>query len=195
LERANLHIYDALIRNLPPSTDVDAARLAVQSTTAARHEGVAVTYAFLAMSLRESDPDAALAALRQAEDLAEQSDDSFIIASTSAWGSLATLGLPAEAAAAHLVDRLDRLQPHFGNAAAALLTLCLCVLRGAGSLAADALHAYLFAMPTGGSVARTLAPDLPDPDPEAVPPDTFDAAVVLARAALREIVARDAAGS
>jgi len=193
LERANIHIYDALVRNLPPLTDADAARLAVQTTTAVGHEGTAVTYAFLAMSLRESDPAAALAALRQAEDLAEQSDDSFIIASASAWGSLATLGLPAEAAAAHLVDRLDRLQSHFGNAAAALLTLCLCVLRGAGSPAADPLHAYLFAMPTGGSVARTLAPDLPDPDPRAVPPATFDDAVAIARAALRELAEPGAA--
>ena len=34
-----------------------------QAATDAHHGGIAVTYAFLAMSLRESDPDAALAAL------------------------------------------------------------------------------------------------------------------------------------
>ncbi len=133
-----------------------------------------MTYTFLAMSLRESDPDGALAALRHAEELAEETDDSFIIASASAWGSLALLGLPTAVAAAHLAERLDRLQPHFGNAAAALLTLCLCLLRGAGDAAAEPLHAYLFSMPTGASVARTLALDLPDPDPLAVPSSTFE---------------------
>ena len=41
------------------------------------------------------------------------------------------------------------------------------------------------------TVARTVAPDLPDPDPRAVPPATFDAAVGSARAALREIAAQE----
>jgi hypothetical protein len=49
---------------------------------------------------------------------------------------------------------LDRLQSYFGNSAAALLTLCLCVLRRAGSPAADPLHAFLFAAPTGAAVTR-----------------------------------------
>jgi hypothetical protein len=144
------------------------------------------------MSLRESDPEAAMAALGRAEELAAETDDSFIIASASAWGSVATLGLPTRAAAEHLLGRLDRLQSHFGNSEGALLTLCLCVLRRVGSPAAEPLHAYLFATPTGASVARTVAPDLPDPDPMAVAPASLDAAVALARDALEGIVSGDA---
>ena len=129
LERANLLFYDALVRNLPPATDADAARLAVRTTAETGQMAMPVTYAVLAMSLRESDPDGAMAALRRAEELAEETSDTFIIASTSAWGSLATLGLPTDAAAGHLLGRLDRLQSYYGNSAAALFTLCLCVLR------------------------------------------------------------------
>jgi hypothetical protein len=187
LERANLHLYDALMRNLPPASDTEAALLAVRTATEARLVGLAVTYAFLAMSLRESDPEGALVALTRAEEIAADSDDSFIVASASAWGSLATLGLPIGAAATHLAHRLDRLQSYFGNSAAALLTLCLCVLRRAGSPAADPLHAFLFAAPTGAAVARTIDPALPDPDPVAAPPTTFDDAVALTRAALRAL--------
>jgi predicted ATPase len=192
VQRANLLLYRALICNLPPATDTDAARLGVQVATEANHAGVPVTWAFLAMSLREADPDAAMAALRRAEELAAETHDSFIIASASAWGSVATLGLPTRAAAEHLLGRLDRLQPHFGNSEAALLTLCLCLLRRVGSPAADPLHAFLFATPTGASVARTVAPDLPDPDPMAAAPTTLDAAVALAREGLEAIVVDDA---
>jgi hypothetical protein len=54
------------------------------------------------------------------------------------------------------------------------------------------LHAFLFATPTGASVARTVAPDLPDPDPMAAAPTTLDAAVALAREGLEAIVVDDA---
>jgi predicted ATPase/class 3 adenylate cyclase len=189
VQRANLLLYRALMSNLPPKTDVDAARLGVQVATEAHHSGVPVTWAFLAMSLRDTDPDGAMAALGRAEELAAETNDSFIIASASAWGSVATLGLPTRAAADHLLGRLDRLQSHFGNSEGALLTLCLCVLRRVESPAAGPLHAYLFATPTGASVARTVAPDLPEPDPMAVAPTSLDAAVALARAGLAAVVA------
>ena len=140
--KANLHLYRSLYRNLPPVTDTDAAREAVRAATEVRLAGLPVTYAFLAMALREDDPAGALEALRRGEELAEQSDDSFIIASTSAWGSVVTLGLPTDVAARHLIGRLDRLQSEFGNAEVTLLTLCLCVLRRAASPAAMALHAF-----------------------------------------------------
>jgi predicted ATPase/class 3 adenylate cyclase len=188
LERANLLFYDALIRNLPPATDADAARAAVHMATEAHQMAMPVTYAVLAMSLRESDPEGAMAALRRAEELAEETSDSFIIASASAWGSLATLALPTDAAAGHLLGRLDRMQPFFGNAEAALFSLCLCVLRRAGDPAADPLHAFLFATPTGARVARSIDRDLPDPDPMAVAPATFADTVALTRAALLDLV-------
>ncbi len=143
----------ATCRPRPIPTPPDAA---VQATTAAEFVGVPVAYATLAMSLRETDPGAALLALRRAEDLAEETADTFIIATTSAWGSLATLGLPTDVAAAHLLDRLDRLQSYFGNSEATLLSLCLCVLRRSASSAAGPLHAFLFATPTGASVARSV---------------------------------------
>ncbi len=143
------------------------------------------------MSLRETDPGAALLALRRAEALAEQTADTFIIATTSAWGSLATLGLPTDVAAAHLLDRLDRLQSYFGNSEATLLSLCLCVLRRSASSAAGPLHAYLFATPTGASVARSVVPDLPEPDPMDVPPATLDDAIALTRDALAALVAAE----
>ena len=95
--------------------------------------------------------------------------------------------MPTDAAAGHLLCRLDRLQSYYGNSAAALFTLCLCVLRRASSPAADSLHAYLFATPTGARVARSIDPELPDPDPLAVPPATFAETVALTRAALAEI--------
>ena len=126
-------------------------------------------------------------ALRRGQELAERTGDSFIIASTSAWGSLVTLGLPTDIAARHLMGGLDRLQPQFGLAEATLLTLGVCVLRRADSPAASPLHAYLFATPTGVTVARSIAPDLPDPEPTANAPTTFEGAVALARAALSEL--------
>ena len=129
--RANLIFYRALYRNLPPATDIDAAREAVRAATEVRLAGLPVSYAFLAMALREDDPAAAMEALRRGQELAERTGDSFIIASTSAWGSLVTLGLPTDIAARHLMGGLDRLQPQFGLAEATLLTLGVCVLRRA----------------------------------------------------------------
>jgi hypothetical protein len=55
------------------------------------------------------------------------------------------------------------------------------------------LHAYLFATPTGASVARSVVPDLPEPDPMDVPPATLDEAIALTRDALAALV--DAEGS
>jgi predicted ATPase/class 3 adenylate cyclase len=190
LERANLLLYRSLVANLPPATDIDAARLAVEAATEARHSGLPVTYACLAMALRESDPDGALDALRRAEELAAPTSDSFIIASASAWGSLATLGLPTATAARHLLGRLDRLQWYFGHSEVTLLTLCLCLLRRSENPAADPLHAFIFASPTGASVARSIDPELPDPAPAVSAPTTFEDTVALTRAALVEL-ARD----
>ena len=102
----------------------------------ARFLGLPVALAFLAISLRDDDPEGAMEALSQAEEHAERLGDPFQIASVAAWGSLVTLALPTPAAAAHLEARLDRLQSYYGNAEVALLTLCMCVLRRVDSPAA-----------------------------------------------------------
>jgi predicted ATPase/class 3 adenylate cyclase len=184
---ANLQLYRSLYRNLPPATDADAARHAVRAVRDARFLALPVALAFLAISLREDDPQGAIDALTQAEEYAERLGDPFQIASVAAWGSLVTLALPTAAAAAHLEARLDRLQSYYGNAEVALLTLCMCVLRRADSPAAAGLHAFLCETPAGAAVVRAIAPDLPDPAPTANQPRDFESAVGLARGALAEL--------
>jgi predicted ATPase/class 3 adenylate cyclase len=193
LARADLQLYRAFYRNLPPATDVDAARQALEAIEDTDHVALPVMHAFYALSLREADPVAAMAELRRAEELANQLGDPFQIASVAAWGSTVTLALPAALAAAHLVDRLERLQSHLGNAAAALLTLCLVVLRKAGNPAATPLHAYLFQTPETVSIARSIDPELPDPDPVVAAPDDLDGVITATRHALREIAETGAA--
>jgi predicted ATPase/class 3 adenylate cyclase len=61
--QANLYLYRALVRNLPPATDLTAARHAVRVASEAHLVGLPVTYAFLAMALRDSDPEGAMVAL------------------------------------------------------------------------------------------------------------------------------------
>ena len=184
---ADLHLYRSLYRNLPPASDVDAAREAVHATREAHHIGLPMTLAFLAMALRDIDADGAMDALGQAEEHAEQFDDPFLVASVAAWGSLVTLALPTGAAATHLAARLDRLQAYYGNAEAALLTLCLCVLRRVDSPRVRRTACVPVRDPAGVTVARSIAPELPDPEPTADAPPSFEAAVALTRAALGEL--------
>ncbi len=146
--RANFYLYRSLHRNLPPDTDVETARAAVHTAASARLAGLPMTYAILAISLREDDPVAALDALRRGG-ARRAVRRSFIIASTSAWGSVVTLALPTDIAAPHLISRLDRLQAEFANAEVALLTVSLCVLRRADSPAAVPLYAFSSRHPMG----------------------------------------------
>jgi len=103
-------------------------------------------------------------AVRCAEDLAERSGDSFLIASAATWGSIVVLELSADIAAAHLIERLDKLQSHYSNAAPALLALCATVLERTGDPDGDRVAAFVLATP-GASGARAAASDLRNPGP------------------------------
>jgi predicted ATPase/class 3 adenylate cyclase len=185
---ADLQLYRSLYRNLPPANDVEAARLTVRLLGETRGFALPVAYALLAMALRDNDPDAAMEALRTAEDLAERYGDPFLSASVSSWGSLVTLALRPEVAAGHLLARFDTLQPFYGLAAAARFTLCVCVLRLVRHPAAERLHAFVVATPEGINVVRSIAPDLATPVESTEPLLTFDRATALAREALADIV-------
>ena len=189
VSRATLIFYRALYRNLPPATDIDAAHEAVPPR---RRYASPVSRSATPSSpwhYGEDDPAAAMEALRRGQELAERTGDSFIIASTSAWGSLVTLGLPTEdRRREHLNWAVSTgSSPSSAYAEATLLTLGVCVLRRADHPAAAPLHAYLFATPTGVTVARSIAPDLPDPEPTANAPTTFEGAIAPTRATLSEL--------
>ena len=194
IERANLLLYAALMRNLPPATDTDAARRAVQATTGSSVLGVPV-----AVRVRSRCRCGRRTPMRRwrrcavPRSLAEQTADTFIIASTSAWGSLATLGLPTDVAAAHLLGRLDRLQSYFGNSEATLLRLCLCVLRRVGELGGRARCTRTSSPRPPVRASRGPCRSRPArAGSDGRPPASLDAAVALARDGLAEIVADDA---
>jgi hypothetical protein len=142
---SHLHVFRSLYRNLPPRIDVDAARQAVECATNDAHRPVAP--AFLAMALREDDPEAALDALRCAEALAEQSHSAFTSSTVTSFGSMAVLALPTDQAAQHLRERLDRLEPHWDTSAAALLSVCISVLQRVDAAAVAALYAFVRSRP------------------------------------------------
>ena len=185
---ADLLMYRSFYLNLPPRADSEAARLAVQVGTEVDYVALPVAVAVLAMSLREEDPAASIEALRRAEKLAEEGGNRFIVASVASWGALAVLAWPAAIAARELRARLDKLQPELNNAAAALLTACLCLMRRVDDPMAPSLHSFIWATPGAMPTARAVAPDLPDPDPAILPPASFEDALALARAALDRII-------
>jgi predicted ATPase/class 3 adenylate cyclase len=186
---ADLHLYRCFFANMPPRSDPDAARLAVRLGREARHVALPVAMTTLAASLQHDDPAGSMAVLREAEKLAEESGNRFIIASVASFGALALLALPDDVLARELLVRLDQLQPHWTNAAAALLTVCICMLRRVGDPASTRLQALVWSAPGAVTTARMVAPDLPDPDDVLSEPASFDDAVELARASLRKIAA------
>jgi hypothetical protein len=184
---ADLHLYRCYYGNLPPRCDPDAARLAIQLGRQARYAPLPVAITALAVSLRNDDPAGSLDALHEAEELARGDDNQFIVASVASWGAIALLALPDDVLAEELLARFDQLQPHWTNAAAALITVCICVLRRVDDPAARQLHAILWSSPGAVVTARMVAPDLPDPDGALSEPASFDEAVDIARAALQKI--------
>jgi predicted ATPase/class 3 adenylate cyclase len=183
---ADLLMYRAFYRNLTPPPDEEAARVAVRACTDARTIALPMAHVALALALHHDDPERAMDAVRCAEDLAERSGDSFLIASAATWGSIVVLELPADIAAPHLIERLDKLQSHYSNAAPALLAVCATVLERTGDPDGDRVAAFVLAAP-GASGARAAAPDLHDPGPLTDAPASFDDAVALARSALARI--------
>ncbi len=191
LSFADLYLYRSLYRNLPPASDVEAARLAVRLLGETRGLALPVAYALLAMALRDTDTDGAMDALRTAEELAEQFGDPFITASVSSWGSLVTLALPPEVAASHLLARMGTLQSFYGLPMVALLTLCWYVLRQVEHPAAAPLYAFVRSTPESVNVVRAIVPGMPEPELTSEPLLTFTDAVDLARTALTELVEGD----
>jgi predicted ATPase/class 3 adenylate cyclase len=187
LATADLHLYRCFFGNMPPRCDPDAARLAVRIGKETRYSALPVSMTALAVSLRHDDPAAAMAALREAEELADQGANRFIIASVAAYGAITLLALPDELLAQELLDRFDKLQPHWTNGAVALLTLCLSLLQRIGHPASSRLHALIWSTPGAVTTARMVTPDLPDPEPTRSAPATFENAVDLARSALEKI--------
>jgi predicted ATPase/class 3 adenylate cyclase len=184
---ADLHMYRSLYRNMTPNVDVEAARLAVRVGADARYVALPMSLVSLAVALSRQDPTASMAALRQAEDLAEAGGNTFIIASVAAWGAPAILSLPDNAVARELLARLDRLQPYWNNAAVALLTLCVSVLRRVNDPIAAPLHAYVSTAPGSDVFSRTIAPDLPQADLSVTPLASYDEAVELTRTSLHNL--------
>ena len=125
--------------------------------------------------------------LRRAEARAEEGGDHFIVASVASWGAVALLALPDDVAAREIRTRLDRLQPYWNNATAALLTLSVCVLRRVDDPVAASLHSFIWATPGAVTNAGVIAPELPEPEPSSTAPSTFDDALQLARAALDKV--------
>ncbi len=183
---ADLLMYRAFYRNLTPATDEESARVAVRACTDARTIALPMAHIALALALHHDDPERAMDAVRCAEDLAERSGDSFLVASAATWGSIVVLELPVDIAAAHLIERLDKLQSYYSNAAPALLAVCATVLERTGDPDGDRVAAFVLATP-GASGARAAASDLRDPGPLTDAPASFDDAVALARAALARI--------
>jgi predicted ATPase len=186
---ADLQLYRCFYANMPPRTDPDAARLAVQLGREVRFVPLPVALTTLAASLRHVDPAGSMAALLEAEELAEHSNNFFIIATVASWGALALLALPDAVLARELLARLERLQPHWTNAAVALLTVCVCMFRRIDDPVGGELQARLWSMPGAVATARLVEPALPDPDRVLSAPASFDDAVAIARSALQKIAA------
>jgi predicted ATPase/class 3 adenylate cyclase len=163
IQTSLLSMFDSLYRNLPPRNDVAAARRAVDLTRASGHYALPVAEAFLAMALRDANPDEALRILQRAERGALESGDSFMIATVASFGAMAVLSVPVELAVPHLRARLQDLQPFWNTTTAALLTVCLVVLHRAGSAHGTFLHAQLHGRPgySAYGYVQMLVPDLP----------------------------------
>jgi predicted ATPase/class 3 adenylate cyclase len=192
----HLHLFRSLYRNLPPNTDVRAARIAVECAIDDGARPVAL--AFLAMALREVDPRAALDALRRAEELAERTFSEYTRTTVMSFGSMAVLALPTASAAHHLRERLERLQPHWDTSAAALLTLCISVLQRVKDPAVPTLCVYVRSSPGGARYLDMLAPDLacePFDELALAVPEQLEEAVALAGKALQTLLASAAPGS
>src|SRR4029079_12484421 len=89
---AYLSMYRSFHANMPPRSDVGAAVEAVRLCQGTWAD--AVTRTFLAVALRERDPEAAMAEVACAEEIARDEPNAFIRATVAGWGSFAILGLP-----------------------------------------------------------------------------------------------------
>jgi hypothetical protein len=187
LQLAYLAVFSALWTNLPPHRDPTAARLAVELSAETGLAQPAVPHAFLAVALRDEDPEEALAELRKAESLILPGVEPFAETTVVGFGAMLLLSLPDRIAAPQLLDRLDRLQPHWNTSAAALLTVCAVVLGRTDDSSAAALLAYLLAAPGGIVTMKLVAPEL-EATVRPGAPEQLAAALGLARSALTRLV-------
>jgi hypothetical protein len=175
-QRTFLLILNALYSNIPPNNDLAAAMVAVAEAERIRHYTTPLAYVTLAMASATHDTEGALAALTHAQASAEEHPSAFIKTSVAGWGSMTLVGLPADAAAAHLLTQAGRMQRHWTNAHIGLLASCANVLRQSHPDVASRLAGFLLAKSGAGGAVRDLVPDV---DLDALEPSTDDIETIM----------------
>jgi predicted ATPase len=182
---ADLYMYRAFYLNMGQQVDLDAAQLAVDLAVRASSITLPVAMATLAYALSATNPQQALDMLRDAETRAMQSNNAFIVASVASYGARALLSLPDPVLARELQARLELLQPIWNNAAVALFTICVSVLRRVDHPLVPTLHSFIWSTPGARMNAQTVDPTLGEPAETLRDLPSFDELVVLLRDALR----------
>ena len=181
---AYLEMYRAIWRNWP-DTDVEAALHALRANEAANTIWVPIAQAVVAMALRKTRPDEALAMVQEVVIADLSALGPYERSSLSTCTAIALSEIPIGAAAAHLCNQLTSLQDALTSVEMVYLAVCAHVLGRADHPAAGIVRSFLVDNGFTGTYA-SLLPNLPDVRPPADMPELLE----VVRSALCDLLPR-----